>query len=1042
MKGHSQKNFFRNKTWNLASFLRLLFLLGWGCSSSVSYGQKDIFNSLTANEILDSVEFFLIMNETERGTEWIQKIKKLELGKKERERVQVYTIDILRRRGEIEKAMTQSDQLHNSDFALGHHSRRLQGYFLNVRGVLAALQTAQDYDQALSYFIRATEYLTPQDLATTTLLVGIYDNISKIYLGKREYLKAAQYISMANSLLDDTSELNEDLRYSIIMSTGTIQSHLGFYQEATGYFEDALQYFEQQKPDRLHNIAVLYFNLGNIAFKLQDYELAYARFYRAKNLYDSLYGAQDYLSVDAYSSMASCLILSGKPDQGLSIHEDILASLEVRSYWDSLDFAEQILEVGADLISIQKYEKALPFIQESISFLKPFRKDPNKMSIAVLAYSYQAKLLLELGQLDEAHKANQMHRKLTNQVYGNNHFGTAYVSYLEGLIAHKSKNPSIALQYFERALEEFSSDTEPVFYYDNFSVLDILLKKSAIGLQFYLEGSDEEWKSRIKANIKQAESIINQFNKYEYSYQSGFRIREMITALAELKIDLELLTNDKPDVAYVFETFEDASSTLIASYILGRRSSSFPTSIQTYENASEKWMILRSYLEQEMKNPAISKERRRVLTDSLLSIHKRIKDSIHRNLDQRKQSINPWMGQEQITLKDVQTSLDSDEMMIHYMLTQQNIYLLTIDHQSASIHTEKILDMEKRLDRYLRYTANPETNIDSFIALSEHLYKKLIQPLGKLPKQLIICPHGKFQNLSFETILNSDHHILSRDWRKLPYLLKGHQIQYALSATLWRYSEQVPMIDGDFSIIYPRYHRKEEQQKATSGTQIQPLLFGEAEAQAIIDDLQQSVQLISEDEIGKEKALEVFQSSAVTHFIGHAIAEKNNLRGSKLNLSALNSDHDLYMHEIAVQHLPAQLITLSACETSSGVLERGEGSASLTRAFSLSGTKSVISTQWPVNDWSSVPIMRSFYKNWFGGMSKSAALQASKLDYIAHCRDINMAHPFYWAAFVIHGSNEQWQGPEAGKGLWVFIMFIGLMLFFIMVWRQKSKKVA
>lgn len=1026
---------------SLLIFIKLLFWLGWSFYGTLTFGQKAIPNSLSANEILDSVEFSLIMNETDKASTWIQKLDNFNLGKDGRERELVYTIDIFRRRGEIEKAINYCEKINDSHFFSNGHSSGLKGYYLNVRGVLAALQAAQDYDQALSLFIKATDYLTPQDLPSTTLLVGIYDNISKIYLGKREYLKAAQYISMAISLLESMSDINKDLRYSIVMSMGTIQSHLGFYQEATGYFEEALQYFEKEKRDRLHNIAVLYFNLGNIAFKLQDYELAYARFYRAKDLYDSLYGAQDYLSVDAYSSMASCLILSGKPDQGLSIHEDILASMEVKSYWDSLDFAEQILEVGADLISIQKYEKALPFIQECISFLNPYRKDPNKMSIAVLAYSYQAKLLLELGYLAEAHKANQIHKMLTNQVYGNDHFGIAYVSYLEGLIASNSKNPSIALQHFDRALEEFSSNTEPVFYYDNFTVLDILLKKSAISLQLYLEDDDKSWVRRIKVNIKQAESIIHQFNKYEYSYQSGFRIREMITALAELKLDLELLVEERPNIEYLFETFEDASSTLLASYILGRRSFKYSSSTRKYTSSSERRMILRSYLEQEMKNPTISKERRRMLTDSLLSIHKRLSNSILEIPGQRKQSMNPWMGQEYVTLKDVQSSLDSDEMMIHYILTQQNIYILTIDRMGATIHTEQVLDIEKYLDQYMLYTANPETNIDSFIAVSGYLYKKLIQPLGKLPDQLIICPHGKFQNLSFETLIESENNLLGKDWRKLPYLLRRHQIQYALSATLWRYSEQVPAIRGDFSIIHPRYHQM-DRQKASSETQIQPLLFGGAEAEAIMDEMQQSVNLLSEGEIEKEEALKVFQSSAVTHFIGHAIAEKHNLRGSKLNLSATNSDNDLYMHEIAVQHLPAQLITLSACETSSGVLERGEGSASLTRAFSLSGTKSVMSTQWPVNDWSTVPIMSSFYNNWFGGMNKSAALQASKLDYIAHCRDINMAHPFYWAAFVIHGSDEKWNGSKTDRSHWILIIFMGLILFSIIVWRKAIKKVA
>ena len=61
--------------------------------------------------------------------------------------------------------------------------------------------------------------------------------------------------------------------------------------------------------------------------------------------------------------------------------------------------------------------------------------------------------------------------------------------------------------------------------------------------------------------------------------------------------------------------------------------------------------------------------------------------------------------------------------------------------------------------------------------------------------------------------------------------------------------------------------------------------------------------------------------------------------------------------------LNARLTVLSACNTGSGKLRKGEGVMSLARGFLYAGCPSIVMTLWEVEDNAGTKIMESFYKN-------------------------------------------------------------------------------
>jgi CHAT domain-containing protein/Tfp pilus assembly protein PilF len=109
--------------------------------------------------------------------------------------------------------------------------------------------------------------------------------------------------------------------------------------------------------------------------------------------------------------------------------------------------------------------------------------------------------------------------------------------------------------------------------------------------------------------------------------------------------------------------------------------------------------------------------------------------------------------------------------------------------------------------------------------------------------------------------------------------------------------------------------------------------------------------------------------------------------------------------EITRLKMHADLVTLSACSTGLGEMVNGEGILGLTRAFFYAGAQNVAVSLWNVNDSATAGLMRSFYANLKRGESKSEALRKAKLSLLDGPNPA-WRHPYFWAAFVLVGTND------------------------------------
>lgn len=412
---------------------------------------------------------------------------------------------------------------------------------------------------------------------------------------------------------------------------------------------------------------------------------------------------------------------------------------------------------------------------------------------------------------------------------------------------------------------------------------------------------------------------------------------------------------------------------------------------------------------------ATTKPERREILDRLFDVEQGLAGSSRHQIPRTLAHRSP------VDLETLQTSLRDDETVLEFALAGSDTHCLVIDNREVRVL--KLADsrrIEAAVDDYLSQVRARGTASQA----AKSLYSLLLAPVPSdlLKPRLIIVPDGKLHLLPFDALVD----------RRGAYVLAKHVITYAPSATVHYLlktqrggtTAAVPLLavgDVPYSgagnlITAPERRVPTRVAPKTrrglydlTGEKLLPLPGAADEVRAVAAIAgPRSIVLTGANATEARFRSERLDNVMAIHLAVHGISSVSEPDRAALVLGRHADDgHDglLQAREIAEMNLPAELVTLSACDTGAGRLVGQEGMVNLVRSFIFAGSRSVVASLWSADDAFTTTLMKRFYTNLVSGMDRSAALQRAKLSLIEQFGDD--AVPFLWAAFTMSGEGSR-----------------------------------
>ena len=359
---------------------------------------------------------------------------------------------------------------------------------------------------------------------------------------------------------------------------------------------------------------------------------------------------------------------------------------------------------------------------------------------------------------------------------------------------------------------------------------------------------------------------------------------------------------------------------------------------------------------------------------------------------------------EAVPITTLRAAIPTNAVLLEYVVAEPESYCLAITRTGLQIvHLESKAQLEASVAAYLKNVKSKQNAAFE----SRSLYDALIRPLGELSKKdlLIVVRDGQLNLVPFDALRAPS----SR------YIVETKAVLYSPSATTFYRLTNESSSPGTLQksllavggVPYSRsginrssltrgFDRKGFADLPASGDEVRiaEMHFPKTASTVLIGPA-------ATESAFKRLPLGSYR---VIHLAVHGFADPVFPDRAALVLltdRAAGDDGFLQSSEVADLRFNADLVVLSACETAVGALEGEEGIANLSRAFLLSGARTVISTLWQVDDDASLFLMKHFYAHLAEHKTPAYALTAAKRDFLRTFG--SKAAPFDWAAFGAEG---------------------------------------
>lgn len=566
----------------------------------------------------------------------------------------------------------------------------------------------------------------------------------------------------------------------------------------------------------------------------------------------------------------------------------------------------------------------------------------------------------------------------------------------KAIIANLNSDSSIDVDNLKKVHLFKSNDLQHLLY--------CLNKKTEILIKVHKENHENNVLELALKTTKYATDLIDLLQKNSEDHKTKLHWRKIASDIFENGGYISSLLNDNKSF---FFFIEKNKARLLTESIINYSSFSYlPKNISDTETELMKKIYSLEYSLEKTDE----KTKKDLILDSIFQAKKKYTTFIDSIKPHFQPHFNNQLQFELTSINKVKKELNSNQILISYLwcANQQKILAQLISkHKTFLLSLDISESLIKNIDKYriaLNSPLTTNTEVTEYKKTANYLFNTLF-PSSEikdfiLKKELIIIPDDLLQNIPFEAFITNQNE----------YLIQSSQIAYTYSMSFLKYNNLIKRkTTSDFSGYAPIYFKNNS---------FAPLHYTEKEVTSIQKII--GGKKFFKNQVTKQNFLNSSSTTKIIHLATHA----NIYDTPKINFYK----DSLLLYELYTHKINADLVTLSACQTSLGENMKGEGVFSLARGFFISGTKSVISSFWKINDKSTSFLMKDFYTNLKKGQTKSEALATAKRNYLKK-HSLSEASPYYWASFILIG--DEGKTFNNNQAIYIIIsVFLFILIFF------------
>ena len=971
---------------------------------------------------------------------------------------------------------------------------------LHSQGARTALTKAdqlmeiEDYQAAKTEYLKALPYF--EETANAYAQAHIYLWLGEIAYVEGNYSEALNLTLKSKEIASQSMQVDTLSFYSLMLQNlGVFYSKLGDYENQLNYYEQAFEHAKQFHGQQSTQAADAYFNMGVAYGRRGDWASCIA--YTDSSLQISK--AIDYQPgiASAYLNLAHSFGVKGDFSKAIDYQNQALQLTEkkgerARGY---NNIAMLYNDMGESKLALKYLQKALDIrvklhpeyhdniLSTQLNFARVYMDEGNltkgkqyinkviqnavlgpeeNSAYLKIAYNYKAQILL--GQ--KAYKQAQAYYQKAVAVDGKWLRVDAGISIVGADILLELKDYEGALELIQRALDEEIAQFQPTTIHENPKIETIenielctkLLEKKAavlfakamdqtsigdleIALKVYELLDDLVMKSRETYRNSESKDLLSANSKALYAGAINVLFHLYQHTGDSFYFEEALAFSEKNKFLSLTEKLNDIYAKSFANIPLEivKEERQLLQDIEFYSyqlynnrNTSDQELI------QQWQQVLFEKRREREL------LLKNIRSNYQQYYDLRYNIETP--SSDEIASK----LLGSEEAFLEYFLSEETLSIFLVkngEKQFLQVPIEQDL---------AQLTSNFRTAIlsqsDDFIDIAYELYHILLQPVADAIENhsILIVPDGLLGYLPFEALLTKPTNTPENTYADLPYVLKTNPVRYSFSArSSLQYQNRsdqqgsesllamAPVFDSNDALAY-----LEEDGTIRGNAPKLSSLQGTLRELTGLEQLFGNEGLFLKKSEATETAFKRYASDySILHIATHTLLDDGAPGLSKLIFHAERSSQEdgfLHAYELYNMALNAELVTLSACNTGFGRLQKGEGIASLASAFAYAGCPNMVMSLWQVKDQTTPILMDYFYENLKARQSKGLSLHNSKLDFINYQKGL-YSHPYYWACFVYKGDAQALHTAASPTSSWKwYITAILLFGFAVLGWRRFS----